>query len=145
MKQQGYDFKISKDSSTFTFYSEGPKGRIKKKVKFKPYYYGGKTLFNIGISDWNIKSRKYDDNTVTNNNDKNEILFTLTLIVLEFTKRFPDTWVHGKGRTQARNRLFQMTIKKHWDKIENNFKILGCREEHWETFNFKNNYEAFIA
>jgi hypothetical protein len=103
----------------YEFNSEGPKGRIKKVVRYTPRNAGGVTYFNLGFGDWDQTQRKVDDRAITNNQDRDKILVTVAIAFLEFTKHFPDIPVYATGSTPSRTRLFQIGIAANWNEIEN--------------------------
>jgi hypothetical protein len=140
-----YEFKTNEGSLDYEFYSEGPKGKIKKVVRFTPQNANGKTYFNLGFGDWDNVKNQMDDQAVSNNHDKNQVLATVALIVLDFTNNFPDLWVYAKGSTSARTRLYQMAIGANWDKIDPLLFVLGNVDNKWHPFQKKVNYEAFMV
>lgn len=145
MDLYGYDYKTNEDFLDYEFYSEGPKGRIKKVVRFTPRNAGGVTYFNLGFGDWNESKKRIDDRAISNNHDRDKILATVAAMVLEFTNRFPDVWVYAKGSTSARTRLYQMGISAHWKDIEPLMQVYGYLNGKWQPFRKALNYEAFIV
>ena len=65
---------VSDDRRKYEFYSEGPRGRIKKVVV---YIQIGPGLFNLGFGDWNEESRTPDDANRSNNGDRDQVLAEL--------------------------------------------------------------------
>jgi hypothetical protein len=61
----------------FEFYSDGPMGKIRKIVRYRPLNTGGISFFNLGFGDFNPKTGKIDDLAVTNNQDREKILATI--------------------------------------------------------------------
>jgi len=61
MNLQGYVYKTNEGFLDYDFYSEGPKGRIKKVVRFTPRNAGGVTYFNLAFGDWNESRKRIDD------------------------------------------------------------------------------------
>lgn len=82
---------------------------------------------------------------VTNNSDQQKVLATVASIVLDFTTKFPDVLVYAKGSTPARTRLYQMGIRVHFRQVESVLFIYGYRNNGWELFQPRVNYEAFLA
>jgi hypothetical protein len=140
-----YVFTVSEDFLDYEFYSLGPKGLIKKIVQFAPYHSDGKTFFNVTIGDWNERENKIDVKSVTNNNDAEKVFGTVGAIVLNFTEEFPDMFVHARGSTASRTRLYQMFISKYWKEIESLFHVFGFFIEGWQPFRKNVNYEAFLV
>jgi hypothetical protein len=101
-----YKFAASDTFLDFEFESNGPKGKVRKIVRYSPQNAGGITYFNLGFGDLNSKTGKIDDLAITNNRDRTKILATIAATVLEFTQHFPDVMVYAKGRTS--------TIRPFW-------------------------------
>jgi len=142
---KGYNYKISDGYLNYEFYSEGPKGRIKKGVRFTPYNTGGLTYYNLTLGDWNEERKQLDDKAISNNQDREKILITVASLVLEFTTHFPDTYVYAQGSTPARTRLYQMGISSHREQIETLFYVYGYIDEKWQAFKPSINYDAFMV
>ena len=146
MNLQGYDVEINENLLNYQFYSEGPKGRIKKVVRFTPQNAYGTTYFNIGFGDWDHQENQIDDLVITNNHDRDKILATVAKIVLIFTELFPDVLVYATGSTPARTRLYQIGIVSNWKEIDPLLYVLGFTQKNgWEIFVKNFNYEAFMV
>jgi hypothetical protein len=145
MDIRGYEFKTNEGFLDYEFYSDGPKGKIKKVVRFTPQNANGTTYFNLGFGDWDIVENQMDDLAVSNNHDKNQVLVTVAQIVLDFTISFPDLWIYAKGSTSSRTRLYQMAIVANWDRIAPLLYVLGYVNDKWQPFQKKTNYEAFMV
>lgn len=145
MDIKGYDYKISDGYLNYEFYSEGPKGRIKKVVRFTPGNIGGLTYLHLGFGDWDEKKNKIDDKAISNNQDREKILVTIASLVLELTTHFPRMWVYARGSTPARTRLYQMGISSRWKQIDSLFYVYGYLNGKWEAFKPSINYDAFMV
>lgn len=111
MNLERYDYVKSPNKQEYTFYSEGPKGRIKKLVRFQPFV--GKTnIYNLVLGDGNESDSSIDDKVTTDNLDTDKVLATVAVIVLEFCRLFPDTFVLATGSTLSRTRLYQIKINR---------------------------------
>lgn len=66
MQKEGYDIKIAARNWTSVFYSEGPKGSIKKVIQYTPYSISGEVCFNLCFGDWNTEMKLVDDKTLNN-------------------------------------------------------------------------------
>ena len=139
-----YKYFSSENFLNFEFYSEGPKGKIKKVIRYSPQNANGITYFNLAFGDWNERARKIDDRSVTNNGDRDKILATVASTVLDFTNHYPDMMVYAKGSTPARTRLYQIGIATNWDVIKHLLHVYGFIDNHWELFKRNINYEAFL-
>ncbi|HXB35403.1 MAG TPA: hypothetical protein VNV35_18365 [Puia sp.] len=141
-----YKFSASDTFLDFEFESAGPKGKIRKIVRYSPQNAGGITYFNLGFGDLNPKTGKIDDLAVTNNQDREKILATIAATVLEFTRHFPDVIVYAKGSTPARTRLYQIGISANWSDIEPLLHVFGYEQNKgWESFRKNVNYQAFLV
>lgn len=145
MDIRGYDFKLYEQLWSYEFYSEGPKGRIKKVVQFIPFIYDGRNCFNLFLGDWNEEINSADDLIISNNQDSLKVLITVAKIVLEFTNSLPEAIVHIKGNTRSKTRLYQIGITKHWIDISALFTVVGYTNNKWQLFLKNVNYEAFMV
>lgn len=144
MNLERYDYLTNTGFLNYEFYSNGPKGKIKKIVRFTPWNTDGKTFFNLGFGDWDETKQIVDDQIISNNQDRDKILATIASIVLKFTEYFPDVWVHAVGSCLARTRLYQMGITKYWFEIEPLLYVYGLHNDRWESFKPNINYNAFF-
>jgi hypothetical protein len=55
---------------SYEFYSEGPKGRIKKIVRFTPLTGYGNDYYNLYLGDWLEAEDRLSDTVVNNNMDR---------------------------------------------------------------------------
>lgn len=145
MNLERYDFSTNETFLDFEFESEGPKGKIKKIVRYSPQNANGRTYFNLGFGDLNGETGKIDDRSVSNNKDRDKVLATVAATVLAFTQHFPDVMVYAKGSTPSRTRLYQMGIIANWNEIEPLIEVFGFANGQWERFSKNVNYEAFLV
>jgi hypothetical protein len=146
MDARGYDFKMSEQLWSYEFYSEGPKGRIKKVIQFIPFNMDGLTCINLGFGDWDNENKLFDDSIITDNKDSLKVLVTVAQTVLEFTNSFPDAIVHVKGSTPSRTSLYQIGITKNWLEISRLFNVYGyTTNNQWQLFLKNVNYNAFMV
>ena len=141
MKYSKYPIVASNDPYVYTFFSEGPRGTIKKTVIYSQI---DENLFNLGFGDWNEEFQGLDDSSRSNNGDRDKILATVAFTALDFTNQFPGARIYAEGSTSARTRLYQMGIADNLLEINENFKVEGRLEELWEPFQRGRNYEAFL-
>lgn len=146
MSSERYNFETLDNCFEFSFYSEGPKGRIKKVVRYTPQYTNGMTYFNLGFGDMDDEENEINDLAISNNHDRDKILSTVAATVLVFTDHFPNVMIYAKGSTPARTRLYQIGIVANWEKIDPLLNVLGYTEDNgWEKFVKNFNYEAFMV
>ncbi len=146
MNQPKYEFQTNDSYLDFEFESDGPKGRIKKVVRYSPRNVEGMTYFNLGFGDWNEAESRIDDVSITNNQDTQKVLATVAATVLEFTAAYPDMLVYAEGSTPTRTRLYQIGISANFAQIEPILEIYAFKKgTGWEAFQTGANYEAFMA
>lgn len=144
MGNERYNLTISKAQMTFEFESDGPKGRIKKRVIFQPSS-DTPGMYNLAFGDVNLKTDEIDDLIVSNNNDKEKVLATVAATVDLFMTKYHNAIVHAKGSTPARNRLYRMGIASNLDVINEKFYVYGLLDdEKWVIFEKNKSYFAFL-
>jgi len=136
-----YPVFVSDDLLVYEFFSEGPKGRIKKGVFYTRI---GKDLYNLGFGDWPDASDELDDSSRSNNEDRDKVLATVASTAIVFTNRFPTAHIFMEGSTAARTRLYQMGIGFNLQEISEDFEVQGFTGEEWGTFRRGRNYSAFL-
>lgn len=145
MEKSGYEIKIAARIWTCEFYSEGPKGIVKKVIQYTPYNIAGEACFNLCFGDWNTEKQLVDDLIKTDNKDSLKVLATVARSAMRFTDIYPDALVYVKGNTASRNRLYQIGITKNRVEISALFTVFGLTNNKWQPF-FKNiNYDAFMV
>lgn len=72
---------IASDDYTYDFFSEGPRGRIKKGIF---YLQIEENFFNLAFGDWNKELQDLDDSSRSNNGDRDKILATVAYTALDF-------------------------------------------------------------
>src|SRR5436189_1648742 len=120
-----YPISTNQTCLDFEFESVGPKGTIRKVVRYSPQNAVGTTYFNLGFGDWDEETKKIDDTVVSHNLDRDKILATVAATVLRLTEYYPDIPVYAQGTNPARTRLYQMGIAANWQAIETNLDVYG--------------------
>ena len=141
MRYPRYPIVMSDDACLYIFFSEGPRGKIKKGVQYSRI---GKNLFNLSFGDWTEGLEELDDSSRSNNGDRDKVLVTVAYTAMSFTQAFPDAQIFITGSTAARTRLYQMGIAANLQEIRQNFEIQAFANEVWEPFLVERNYEAFL-
>lgn len=131
-----------KESTTYEFFSEGPKGRIRKIVK---YQHAGGELYNLAFGDWDDENKRINDVVRTNNNDRDKILATVASTAIEFFKTRPDAIIFLYGETPAKTRLYQMGLNRFLIQINELFLVQGIMNGDIVPFLPGNNYEGFTV
>ena len=145
MDIRGYELKLTTHLWTYEFYSEGPKGKIKKVIQFTRYNADGRTSFNLGFGDWDDEKKMVDDLIITDNKDSLKVLATVARSVMAFTDIYSNALIHLKGSTPSRTRLYQIGITKNWIEISALFIVLGYTNNKWHLFLKNDNYDAFMV
>jgi hypothetical protein len=145
MNLDRYDYSTNGTFLDFEFYSEGPKGKIKKIIRFSPQNVSGITYFNLAFGDWNEEKQQLDDQAISNNEDRTKILATVASAILDFTNNFPDLMVYAQGSTPARTRLYQIGITLNWVEIDPLLQVYGFVNDQWQPFEKNTNYQAFFV
>ncbi len=127
----------------FEFTSDGPKGQIRKLVKYSETNL--KDLYNLAFGDRDEESGEIDDKSISNNGDSDMVLATVVSTVYAFTERYPDSWVFATGSTKARTRLYRRGLTKYLLEIRRDFQVFGLIDDEWEPFEKDVNYEAFLV
>lgn len=145
MHEDRYSYSTNEDLLNYEFESIGPKGAIKKVIRFTARNANGVTYFNLGFGDLNPATGKIDDLVITDNKDRDKILATIASAVLDFTSLFPDIMVYAMGSTPSRTRLYQMGIAAHFDEIQSLLHVYGFTNHEWLPFEKNINYDAFLV
>ena len=144
MQEDKYSFKKLPETFYYEFFSLGPKGEIKKVVRYRLVEEFPTPIFNLGFGDWNEHSGEMNDRITTNNNDRQKVLATVADTIFDFTKNHPGCLIFAQGSTESRTRLYQMGIAAFWEEVNSSFVVLGYYNEGWEAFEKGTNYEAFL-
>jgi hypothetical protein len=141
MIQPTYPISSIGDRLSYEFFSEGPKGSIKKVVQYREFQ---PNIFNIAFGDWNETLQQIDDDSRSNNQDRDKVLKTVASTVLIFIRYHPDASMYLEGSTPSRTRLYQMGIANNFKEINELFNVNGFHKEAWEPFTTCKNYDAFF-
>jgi hypothetical protein len=144
MKEDKYEYKKIAEEFYYEFFSEGPKGKIKKIVRYKLISESPDNIFNLSFGDWNEKTFDADDSITTDNKDRQKVLATVGDTVLDFTQLHPEAFIFAQGSTLSRTRLYQMGISAFWEEIGSLFRVIGYVNEQWKPFRKGINYQAFL-
>jgi hypothetical protein len=144
MQQEKYTFEDGRNGFLYKFYSNGPKGRIKKIVQFIRLKNVKTETYNLVLGDLKEAENRIDDLVTTNNGDRDKVLATVGAIIIHFIKKHPYASIFVAGSTPARNRLYQMGITKVLDEISIFYNVKGFIEGEWQSFQISVNYIAFL-
>ncbi|RZJ98764.1 MAG: hypothetical protein EOO46_24270 [Flavobacterium sp.] len=141
MLAEKYPVIASEDHTAFDFLSEGPKGTIRKIVRYQKIT---ASIFNLAFGDWDDEKQSLSDLTRSNNADMEKVLATVAFTVFAFMDHHPGATVIAQGATPARTRLYQMGIKANWKEISLLFSVKGLTDKGWSDFVSDQNYDAFL-
>lgn len=136
MQLPRYSYRTNNNFLDYEFGSIGPKGHIKKVVRYTEIR---KNIFNPGFGDLDEETGEI---SVTNNNDSRKVLATVASTVQDFTLQYQDAWIIAKGSIPSRTRLYRMGISNHWQEINNEFEVFGLKEDEWQPFELRKEYDA---
>ena len=80
MNLERYGYLRGRTYKEYNFYSEGPKGRIRKVVRFLLISDPFSQKYNLLLGDWSEELNDIDDTSITNNGDTEKILATMTIL-----------------------------------------------------------------
>jgi hypothetical protein len=141
MQLPRYLYRTNNNFLDYEFGSIGPKGHIKKVVRYTEI---SKNIFNLGFGDLDEETGEISDISVTNNNDSRKVLATVASTVQDFTLQYPAAWIIAKGSTPSRTRLYRIGITNHWKEINNDFEVFGLKDGEWQPFEIRKEYDAFL-
>ena len=96
MAEDIYSFIKIPEEYYYEFYSEGPKGLIKKIVSYRLIQEMPIKLYDLGFGDWNNEIQDVDDKTNTNNQDRQKVLATVAETVLDFLENNPNACIRKR-------------------------------------------------
>lgn len=142
VQYESYYIEASDSFLKYEFWSEGPKGRIRKRVEFVPLE-DIATIFNLALSDIN-KDGDADYTIVSGNNDTKKVLATILVALYDFFFMYPNCSIYIEGNNEARNRLYRMAISNNITELSKDFDFLGQFHRKWELFQGGRAYDAFL-
>ncbi len=143
MNLDRYPF-FTNDYQDYEFFSEGPKGRIKKVVKFMKAQ-DDPIIFNLAFGDEDPLTGNVSDVVITDNKDRDVVLATVANTVNSFCDHFGNHYIYVEGSTTARTRLYQMSISKILKEVSTDFDLYGLKNDELYTFKLNVNYDAFLV
>jgi hypothetical protein len=97
MQLPRYTYKTNATFLDYEFDSAGPKGAIKKVVRFTLVSFPAFSYYNLGFGDWNEKENTIDDFVVSNNRDAERVLATVAGVIIDFTNHYPEAVIYAEG------------------------------------------------
>jgi len=145
MNLERYNY-FTNDYQAYEFFSEGPKGRIRKLVIFTKIPDTEPAIYNLAFGDAHPVSGKIDDEVISNNEDRDIVLATVANTIATFCDHYGNKYIYAEGSTPSRTRLYQMGIAGIWDEISTDFEVFGLKNGYWQSFNPNGvNYDAFLV
>lgn len=145
MEWEIYEFKKTKNGLRYSFYSEGPRGRIGKVIEFQWIQGLGSSTFNLAFGDFDQGTNLLDDKSVSNNYDRLKVLHTVAAAIIDFLEDHHQSIILIKANTLSRARLYQMMISSIWSAIERQYEVYGRHESDWIPFRKGLKYAEFLV
>jgi len=143
MNLERYPYTITNNFQDYIFYSDGPKGRIKKVVRYTRIA-NDPVTYNLAFGDEN-DAGKVSDSIISNNQDRDIVLATVAGTINKFCDYYGNHYIYVEGSTLSRTRLYQISIARLWHEISAEFDVRGFVNGNWELFQLNVNYEAFLV
>ncbi|PWV51643.1 hypothetical protein [Chitinophaga sp. S165] len=132
----------TKKVTEYEFTSIGPKGVIRKTIRFVLIDHN---CYNLSFGEKDKDTNKISDTVNSRNNDHEMILATVAAVVDVFTLDHPYSSIYATGSTPSRTRLYRICITKYWSDITTQFTILGLQNDKWQGFTQNRSYSAFLG
>ena len=140
MDRPFYDFRILENAARFEFESVG-KHTVRKVVLYLETSLSG--VYNLVLADL-LDNGELDVTTITNNNDRDTVLSTVTQTLFVFFKENPSAKVVFTGSTPARTRLYQIALMQELPRAIRYFEVQGFTNGRWELFQPNRSYDGFV-
>ncbi|WP_184549317.1 DUF6934 family protein [Mucilaginibacter sp. FT3.2] len=145
MNLERYNY-FTNDYQAYEFYSEGPKGRIRKLVIFTKIPDTDPPIYNLAFGDAHPVTGILDDGVISNNQDRDIVLATVANTIATFCDHYGNHYIYAEGSTASRTRLYQMGIAGLWEEINTDFEVYGLKGIDWREFKpYGINYDAFLV
>jgi hypothetical protein len=146
MNLERYQYFNKNNYHDYEFYSEGPKGRIRKLVTFSKIPDTEPPVYNLAFGDPYPGTGELDDMAISNNQDRDVVLATVANTIATFCDHNGNHYIYAEGSTASRTRLYQMGIAALWDEVSVDFEVYGLKDNEWQEFRpYKINYDAFLV
>jgi hypothetical protein len=139
MNYETYTIRYGHDLSVADFESIGRHGVIRKRVAFMPT--STPEVFYLAYGDLEDDG-EINDYSRSNNGDRNKILATIAKVIVEYTARYPERFIHFMGSTVERTRLYRMAISIHLEELSELFEIYAEVENSIELALFHKNMKV---
>lgn len=139
MKKESYTL-FANSESTYNFVSTGKKGEILKGVYFEEIE---TNLYNLVLLDYDLETKTWSDETVSDNGDIVKIMATIVHIIYLFLNKNKKALVFFKGNTDSRQKLYNRIIQNYFSELSEKFVIWGSVEETQELVKLNKYYQEF--
>lgn len=134
---------ISAPLWVMSFYSEGPKGKIEKLIKYEEIA-SQPVLVNLGFGDRIGEILDFEDMVESKNSDGEKIMATVVQTIPSFFQRFPDRIIVVHGSTGYRSFIYRKIVREHHTSFVNQFTILGVTKGVSEVFKSNVKYDYLL-
>lgn len=143
MSIEPYELKMHDDCLQFDFFSTGSQGTIKKVIRFvRMHQSDDPQVYGLGFGD-ELPNGEVSDAVISNNNDRDKVLQTVAVAVIEFLYLHPNVTVWFRSPSPARMRLYRMQISKHYPSLKDVVDIYAYAGGKWELFQKNTQYTRF--
>jgi hypothetical protein len=126
----------------YYFFSEGPRGVIKKQIVFEESRI--KNYYQLHFGD--LINGTIVENIVSDNKDTDKVIASVAWAVICFINRSDKFHIRFAGLTRYRTRLFNMWIGRHYEELSKYIFIYGYNEMgKWEHFRTNRQYTAIMS
>jgi len=144
MDSEQYSIIADGSHLSYKFQSIGPKGIIRKIVRYSKISDFNENFYNLSFGDWDEISGRLNDRVNSNNNDATKVLLTVAFTIFQFIIHFPDANILIVGSTSSRTRLYQMNIGRNIKEIDKHFVLQGFINGDWQSFRTGIDFEGFL-
>ena len=142
MNLDRYTLHGDEKSTVFRFESTGPRGKIQKVIQFELIEEG---YYNLAFGDFDPLTSRINDRSVSNNQDTEKVLATVTAALFRFFDDYPEAVVYAEGSSNARTRLYQMGISRFYEEACSKLFLFGQVNGSFTPFVPGESYCAFLV
>ncbi len=139
MIKDAYPYFPITDNLFYGFFSVGVKGKIPKAIIFT--FEKRKKKWNLAFGDW--KNNDIDDQVMTNNQDVVKVIGTVAKVTYQFFDDYPDAVLVIEPVDEKRKKLYNIVFQRHFETIQQDFKIEGFIKKRKQNYSPQRTYEKF--
>jgi len=125
------------------FYSDGPKGRIKKTVMFTKAQ-GNPTIYNLAFGDVDPHTGIVSDIIISDNKDRDKVLATVANAIHAFCNHYGNYYICTRQHP-GKNKIIPNEYYPVMDEISIDFEVHGVIDNISYEFQKNVNYEGFLV